>query len=223
MDAAMKTTMESVTHDPKVYARHHEGLMRWMECVLRAAGINQAYVKLSAQEAHVPPYYHSSTVILVVMPDPAVPEFPGEMLSSTSFNLAAAIQSVARKMTKRIVARFWNTKFKESIFRLIPRAISEKEDRWAALAAMAAAPIQERGGDPHLLHSTGSYLFDVDNLMVDLEIENSLLDLGQDANARRILDLEAEVKGWATTYAQANEAAFRANQEVYSTRMMLWD
>jgi hypothetical protein len=48
---------------------------------------------------------------------------------------------VARKMTKRIVAHFWNAKFKESIFRLIPRAISEKEDCWAALAAMAAAPI----------------------------------------------------------------------------------
>ena len=74
------------------------------------------------------------------MPDPAVPEFPGAMVSSTSFNLAAAIQSVPRKMTKRIVARFWNTKFKESIFRLIPRAISEKEDHWAAIAAMAAAP-----------------------------------------------------------------------------------
>ena len=63
------------------------------------------------------------------MPDPTMPEFPGEMVSSTSFNLAAAIQSMAWKMTKRIVARFWNTKFKESIFRLISRAISEKEDR----------------------------------------------------------------------------------------------
>jgi hypothetical protein len=43
-------------------------------------------------------------------------------------------------MIKRIVTRFWNAKFKESIFRLIPRAISEKEDCWAAIAAMAAAP-----------------------------------------------------------------------------------
>ena len=100
------------------------------------------------------------------------------MVSSTSFNLAAAIQFVARKMTKRILAGFWDAKFKESIFRLIPRSISEKEDCWAALAAMAAAPIQEREGDPHLLHSTGSYLFDVDNLMVDMEIENSHLHLG---------------------------------------------
>ena len=143
------------------------------------------------------------------------------MVSSTSFNLAAAIQFVARKMIKRIVARFWNAKFKESIFRLIPRAISVKEDRWAAIAAMAAAPNQERGRDPHLLHCTGSYLFDVDNLMGDLEIENSRLHLEQDANARRILDLEAEVKGWSITYAKANEAALRANQEIYSTRMML--
>ena len=73
MDAAMKTAMESMTHDPEVYARHHEGLVRWMERVLRAAGINQAYVKLSAQEAHVPPLYRSSTAILMVMLDPAVP------------------------------------------------------------------------------------------------------------------------------------------------------
>ena len=76
MNAAMKTAMESVTHDPNVYAQHHEGLVRWMERVLRAAGINQAYVKLSAQETHVPPLYRSSTAILVVMPDPAVLEFP---------------------------------------------------------------------------------------------------------------------------------------------------
>ena len=47
MDAAMKAAMESVTHDPEVYARHREGLVCWMECVLRGAGINQAYVKLS--------------------------------------------------------------------------------------------------------------------------------------------------------------------------------
>ena len=217
----MKTAMESVTHDPEMYVQHHEGLVRWMECVLRAAGINQAHVKLSAQEAHVPSLYHSSTAILVVMPDPAVPEFPGEMVSSTSFNLAAAIQSVARKMIKRIVARFWNAKFKESSFRLIPRAISVMEDRWAAIAAMAAAPNQERGRDPHLMHYTGSYLFDVDNLMVDLEIENSHLHLWQDANARHILDLEAEVKGWSIAYTKANEAALRANQEIHSTRMML--
>ena len=118
-------------------------------------------------------------------------------------------------MTKSIIARFWDAKFKESIFRLIPRSISENEDCWDPHAAMATSPNQEGGGDPHLLHSTGSYLFDVDNLMVDLESENSRLHLGQDAKARRILDLEAEVKGWATTYAQANEAALRANQEIY--------
>jgi len=47
--------------------------------------------------------------------------------------------------------------------------------------------------------------------MVDLEIENSHLHLGQDANARRILNLDAKVKGWATTYAKANEAALHAN------------
>ena len=34
MDATMKTAMESVTHDPEVYARHREALVRWMEHVL---------------------------------------------------------------------------------------------------------------------------------------------------------------------------------------------
>ena len=85
MDAALKTAMESTTHDPETYAHHREGLVCWLECVLRGAGINQAYIKLSTHEAHVPPYYHSSTAILVVMPDPAVPNFPGEMVSRTSF------------------------------------------------------------------------------------------------------------------------------------------
>jgi hypothetical protein len=37
MDAAMKTAMESVTHDPEVYARHHEELVRWMELVQPAS------------------------------------------------------------------------------------------------------------------------------------------------------------------------------------------
>ena len=75
--------------------------------------------------------------------------------------------------------------------------------------------------ESHLLHCNGSYLFDVDNLMVDLENENSRPHLGQDANARRILDLETEVKGWSITYAKDNEAALHANQEIYSTWMML--
>ena len=97
-------------------------------------------------------------------------------------------------MSKRIVARFWNTKFKESIYRLIPRSISEKEDRWVALAAMAVVPNQERGGDPHLLHSTGTYLFDVDSLMIYLEIESSRLHLGQDSFTRRILDSKRKSK-----------------------------
>ena len=57
--------------------------------------------------------------------------------------------------------------------------------------------------------------------MADLESKNSRLHLGQDAIARRILDLEAEVNGWSIAYAKANEAALRTNQEIYSTRMML--
>jgi len=124
-------------------------------------------------------------------------------------------------MVKRIIARFWNTRFKRTIFRLIPRSISENEDCWDPHAAMATSPNQEGGGDPHLLHSTGSYLFDEDGLMIDLKIESSRLHLGQDSFARCILDLEAEVKGWATAYNKANEATLRANQEIPLNQMGL--
>ena len=97
-------------------------------------------------------------------------------------------------MVKRIIARFWNTRFKRTILRLIPRSISKNEDRWASHTAMTDAPNQERGGDPHLLHSTGTYLFDVDSLMIDLEIESSRLHLGQDSFTRRILDSKRKSK-----------------------------
>lgn len=37
-------------------------------------------------------------------------------------------ESAARKMTKRIIAWFWDTRFKNNPYRLIPRAIFATED-----------------------------------------------------------------------------------------------
>jgi hypothetical protein len=51
-------------------------------------------------------HYCCSTVKLVVMPDPAVPDFPGDMVFSSCILLTTAIQSTARKMVKRIVTRY---------------------------------------------------------------------------------------------------------------------
>jgi len=41
------------------------------------------------------------------MPDPGMPEFPGEMTSSTGLLLAMTIQSAVKEMAKRILAWFW--------------------------------------------------------------------------------------------------------------------
>jgi hypothetical protein len=141
-------------------------------------------------------YYCCSTTVLVVMPDPAVPDFPGEMVSSSNLRLPAAIQSMARKMVRRIIARYWDTKFKETNSRLIPRSISEREDIWAAHTAMPSHPFKN-------------------------ELENQWMHFELALSARRIHGMGAEIQGWAATYNKATEAVIRANQEVLHTKMIL--
>ena len=111
-----------------------------MERVLQKAGINQGCIKLSSQEVKLHSYFTSYTVMLVVMPDPEMPEFFREMVICSSILLATAIQSATRGMTSRILAWFWNTKIETSEYRLIPRAIFETEDVMATQSAIAQAP-----------------------------------------------------------------------------------
>jgi hypothetical protein len=40
---------------------------------------------------------------------------------------------------------------------------------------MFAAPVQEAGGDQPLVHTTGSYLYNLDHLMVNLSLESERL------------------------------------------------
>ena len=136
----MKSMLEKVVHEPWTYASHCQGLILVMERVLQKVGINQSHVKLSSEEVKLHSYFTNYTVVLVVKPDPETPGFPGEVIICLGILLATVIQSVAREMTSRILAWFWNTKFETSEYRLIPGAIFETEDVMATQSAIAQAP-----------------------------------------------------------------------------------
>ena len=110
--------------------------------------------------------------MLVVMPDPETPEFPGEMVICSRVLLATAIQSAARGMTRRILAWFWNTKIETSEYRLIPRAIFETEDVMATQSAIAQAPYHVQGESQLLTATTESYLFHMVCLLRNMERES---------------------------------------------------
>ena len=97
--------MEKEIHEPEMYAHRRQGLVVMMErCVLQIAGINLNHDKHSTQEIEIPQYYISRTAVLVVMLDPGMPEFLGEITSITGFLLATTIQFAANEMAKRILA-----------------------------------------------------------------------------------------------------------------------
>jgi hypothetical protein len=143
----MTTTMESVNHDPELYAEYHQrGVLKWFERVVEHIGINLSCIKLSLKSTTALPY-HSKIATLVVLPDPAVPDFEGKMVYSFGVLTETAVQSAARKMTMELLAQFWQTKFAGSSFRLLPRAVLPNEDPETVYLEMYSAPVQESGGD----------------------------------------------------------------------------
>jgi hypothetical protein len=100
----MMTTMESVSKDPELYAQYHQrGVFKWFERVVEHIGINLTCVKISLKTTSAHPY-HSKTTTLVVMLDPAVPDFEGKMVYSFGLLTETAVQSAARKMTMELLA-----------------------------------------------------------------------------------------------------------------------
>jgi hypothetical protein len=93
--------MMSVTHEPETYARHRQGLVVWLGHVLWIIGFSQNCITISTQVTESSPHYCYSTVKLVIMPNPAVLDFPREMVFSLCILLTTSIQSAARKMVKR--------------------------------------------------------------------------------------------------------------------------
>jgi hypothetical protein len=74
------------------------------------------------------------------------------------------------------------------------------EDLKVVYMEMFAAPVQETGGDQPLVHTTGSYLYDLDHLMVNLSLESERLHQGFYESVRHIDVLKHEVRGWSQIY-----------------------
>jgi hypothetical protein len=68
-------------------------------------GINLTYVKLSLKTTSAHPY-HSKTATLIVMQDPAVPDFEGKMVYSSGLLTEIAVQLAARKMMMELLAQY---------------------------------------------------------------------------------------------------------------------
>jgi len=173
-DAIARDMLDKVTHELEMYARHRQDLVLEMERVLRTADICQDRIKLSTKEK-IYPYYISRTAILVVMPDPGTPEFPGEMVTCSGLLLATAVQSAARETMKRIIAWFWDIKFKNSPYKLIPRAIFATENVTTTHAAIAVAPSRVQGTNKVLIHTTRAHLSHADCLLRDVEKDRRIL------------------------------------------------
>jgi hypothetical protein len=216
----MATTMESVTHDPELYAEYHQrGVLKWFERVVEHIGIDLAYVKLSLKSTTAP-QYNSKIATLVVLPDPVVPDFEGKMVYSFGVLTETAVQSAARKMTMELLAQFWQTKFADSSFRLLPRAVLPNEDPEAVYLEMYSAPVQETGGDQSMVHTTGSYLYDLDHLAVNLSSESEQLDQGFYDSVRHIHVLQHEIQGWNQIYTAARVEARRSKVCYMEANMM---
>jgi hypothetical protein len=114
-------------------------------------------------------------------------------------------------MVKRIITRYWDAVFKETHFRLIPRAILSAEDRMAVRLAKAMAPHQGCEGD-HLLHTTGAYLLSIDGLLRDREKKCRLMHAGIASFAQRVQMLENEVQRWTLSYARVTATALRTSE-----------
>jgi hypothetical protein len=137
----MTTTMESVSHGPELYMQYHQrGILKWFERIVEHIGINLTCVKLSLKATSAHPY-HSKTATLVVMPDPAVPDFEGKMVYSFGILTETAVQSAAWKMTMELLAQYWQAKFAGSSFCLLPRAVLPNEDPEVVYMEMFAAPV----------------------------------------------------------------------------------
>jgi hypothetical protein len=217
---AMTTTMESVNHDPELYAEYHQrGVLKWFERVVEHIGIDLNCVKLSLKSTTAPPYY-SKIATLIVLPDPAVPDFEGKMVYGFGVLTETAVQSAARKMTMELLAQFWQTKFADSSFRLLPLVVLPNEDPEAVYLEMYSAPVQETGGDQPMVHTTGSYLYDLDHLAVNLSQENEQLHLGFYESVTHIHVLLHEIQGWNQIYTTARREA-RRNQVCYMEANMM--
>jgi hypothetical protein len=86
---------------------------------------------------------------------------------------------------------------------LLPRAVLPNEVPEVVYMEMFIALVQETGADQPLVHTTRSYLYDLDHLMVSLSLESEQLHQGFYESVRHIDVLEHEIQGWNRIYTTA--------------------
>jgi hypothetical protein len=122
-------------------------------------------------------------------------------------------------MMMELLAQYWQAKFVGSSFHLLPRAVLPNEDPKVMYMEMFATLVHETGGDQPLVHTTGSYLYDLDHLMVNLSLENKQLHQGFYESMRHIDVLEHEIQGWNQIYTVAQVEARNNRMNYMETNM----
>jgi len=102
-------------------------------------------------------------------------------------------------MVKKVLALYWESKFRDSSYRLLPRAVLPGEDPDITHLEMFSAPTQEERGGRALVHTTGMYLLSTDCLLESAIEENHRLDSISRGHARLIPQLERENRNMAFT------------------------
>ena len=107
---------------------------------------------------------------------------------------------------KRIIAWFWDIKFKNSPYKLIPRAIFATENVTATHTAIALAPSRVQGTNKVLIHTTGAHLSHADCLLRDVEKDRRILQKELTVCAQHNQTLHEELQ-------RATEDARRARED----------
>lgn len=74
-----------------------------------------------------------------------------------------------------LLARFRTTAFQDTPFRLLSRLVLPGEDPESVYLDMFLAPMLETGDSQPMIHTTGSYLYDLDRLIEERDRENDLI------------------------------------------------
>ena len=134
--------------------------------------------------------FESYDADLVVMPDPTIPGSTGLSVKAILTTATACAQLAAYRMVKKVLAQYWESKFRDSSYRLLPRAVLPGEDPDVTCLETFSAPVQEGSRGGALVHTTGLYLLSADRLLEDVVEENRQLDSISRGHARLIPQLE---------------------------------
>ena len=121
-------------------------------------------------------------------------------------------------MVKKVLAQYWESKFRDSSYRLLPRAVLPGENPDVTHPETFSAPVQEGSRGGALAHTTGLYLLSTDRLLEDVVEENRQLDSISRGHASLIPRLERENRNMA--FAQTHLVSML--RQVYESELQTY-